>query len=93
MARKRGTGARGLRSVIEGLMRDIIFDISGNEMRGMKVVIDEKRVLSLDENGPPLEALRLERTDEEVSEVPEPEAQPDVDDEASSGETAAWLKD
>ena len=63
MARKRGTGARGLRSVIEGLMRDIIFDISGNEMRGMKVVIDEKRVLSLDENGPPLEALRLERTD------------------------------
>jgi len=93
MARKRGTGARGLRSVIEGLMRDIIFDISGNEMRGIKVVIDEKRVLALDDNGPPAEALRLERTDEEVSEVPEPEAQPDVDDEASSGETAAWLKD
>ena len=93
MARKRGTGARGLRSVIEGLMRDIIFDISGNEMRGVKVVVDEKRVLALDDNGPPAEALRLERTDEEVSEVPEPEAQPDVDDEASSGETAAWLKD
>ena len=87
IARRRGTGARGLRSVIEDLMRDIIFDVSGKELQGMKVVVDEQRVLSLGEDSSPQEAVRLEPTGEEPA--PEPQPRPDDDDKNSSGETAA----
>ena len=44
LARRRGTGARGLRSVIEDLMRDIIFEASGTKLKGLKLVVDEQRV-------------------------------------------------
>jgi len=92
MARKRGTGARGLRSVIEDLMRDIIFDISGKEMKGIKVVVDEERVLALKDRTTAPEPLRLEpleETSEDPGASPQAEPQPDPDEEASSGETAA----
>lgn len=92
MARKRGTGARGLRSVIEDLMRDIIFDISGKEMKGIKVVVDKERVLALKDRTTAPEPLRLEpleETSEDPGASPQAEPQPDPDEEASSGETAA----
>ncbi len=51
LARQRGTGARGLRSVIEDLMRDIIFEAGGAKLKGLKVVVDEERVKSLFNDG------------------------------------------
>ncbi|MEC9476811.1 MAG: ATP-dependent Clp protease ATP-binding subunit ClpX [Planctomycetota bacterium] len=89
IARRRGTGARGLRSVIEDLMRDIIFDVSGKEIRGMKVVVDEQQVLSLGDDSSTTEALRLEPVADEAPSTPEPQPDVDVDDEASPGESAA----
>ena len=94
IARRRGTGARGLRSVIEDLMRDIIFEISEQPLRGIKVVVDEQRVLALGDASTEAESLRLERFD---SDTPASEAAPEPDamgpeDGPSSGETAARLK-
>ena len=90
MARRHGTGARGLRSVIEGLMRDIIFDVSGKSMKGIKVVVDEERVLALRDNTPTPETVRLEPTKEQPDDASaSPQPQVDPDEEASSGENAA----
>lgn len=50
IARERGTGARGLRSVVEDLMRDILFEISEDSIRGKKTIIDESLVTALDED-------------------------------------------
>jgi ATP-dependent Clp protease ATP-binding subunit ClpX len=51
---KRGTGARGLRSVIEDIMRDILFEIpSRTDVR--EVVITTE---SVEEKRPPLLVLR-----------------------------------
>ena len=50
IARERGTGARGLRSVVEDLMRDILFEISEDSIRGKKTIIDESLVKALDED-------------------------------------------
>jgi len=53
---KRGTGARGLKAVIEGLMRDILFEIpSRTDVR--EVVITTEAV---EEGVPPLLVLRPE---------------------------------
>ncbi len=61
-ALERGTGARGLRSVIEGIMRDIMFDIpSRTDIR--EVVVTPECV----EHGqPPLLLLRPEREKKEA---------------------------
>ncbi|MGE4602103.1 MAG: ATP-dependent Clp protease ATP-binding subunit ClpX [Planctomycetota bacterium] len=92
MARKRGTGARGLRSVIEDLMRDIIFDLSGKAMKGMKVVVDKDQVLALKDRTVAPGTVRLEpieETSEDPGASPQIESRPDPDEETSSGETAA----
>mgnify|MGYP002392328142 FL=1 len=53
---KRGTGARGLRAVIEGVMRDLLFEIpSRTDVR--EVVVTEESVRS---GVPPLLVLRPE---------------------------------
>jgi ATP-dependent Clp protease ATP-binding subunit ClpX len=53
---KRGTGARGLKAVIEGIMRDILFEIpSRSDVR--EVVITKE---SVEEGVPPLLVLRPE---------------------------------
>lgn len=42
LARERGTGARGLRSVVEGLMRDIIFDLPEKQEVDKYVITGEQ---------------------------------------------------
>ena len=44
MAIKRDTGARALRSVMEGLMLDLMYDLPDANNKGMKYVIDESAV-------------------------------------------------
>ncbi len=42
-AMEKGTGARGLRSIMEQVMLDIMYDLP-DQPRGSKIVIDEKIV-------------------------------------------------
>jgi ATP-dependent Clp protease ATP-binding subunit ClpX len=59
---KRGTGARGLKAVIEGIMRDILFEIpSRSDVR--EVVITKE---SVEEGVPPLLVLRPEAEKKEA---------------------------
>jgi ATP-dependent Clp protease ATP-binding subunit ClpX len=59
---KRGTGARGLKAVIEGIMRDILFEIpSRTDVR--EVVITKE---SVEEGVPPLLVLRPEAEKKEA---------------------------
>ena len=54
---ERGTGARGLRSIIEGLMRDVMFDLpSRSDVREVVVTVE-----SVDEGVPPLLVLHPEQ--------------------------------
>ena len=81
-----------MRSVIEDLMRDIIFDLSGKAMKGMKVVVDKDQVLALKDRTVAPGTVRLEpmeETSEDPGASPQIESQPDPDAETSSGETAA----
>ena len=90
LARKRGTGARGLRSVIEDLMRDIIFEAGGTLLKDLKVVVEEERVLGLTNDLLPTTVKKA--SDQEDAEcTSELLPQVDSDDEApdDSGETAA----
>jgi len=53
---ERGTGARGLRSIIEGLMRDVMFEVpSRKDVREVVVTLE-----SVDGGVPPLLVLRPE---------------------------------
>ena len=75
IARERGTGARGLRSVVEDLMRDILFEISEDSIRGKKTVIDEAQVLALEEG----EAAPAPHTEQlPINEDAAANAQPDA---------------
>ncbi len=92
LARKRGTGARGLRSVIEDLMRDIIFEAGGTLLKDLKVVVDEERVLALtnDSQPPPVVKASDPQDAKSTAEVlPQVESDGEVPDD--SGETAAHL--
>ena len=98
LARKRGTGARGLRSVIEDLMRDIIFEAGGTGLKELKVVVDEDRVLALTSDSQPTPVAKASDQEDEKS-AAEVLPQVDSDGEApeapeapdDSGETAAHL--
>jgi ATP-dependent protease Clp ATPase subunit len=91
LARRRGTGARGLRSVIEDLMRDIIFEASGTKLKGLHVVVDEQRVHALSDENSSSDNLIIEETNEDDDEDQAPASpQPDIDDKPA-GETAARL--
>jgi ATP-dependent protease Clp ATPase subunit len=91
LARRRGTGARGLRSVIEDLMRDIIFEAGGTKLKGLHVVVDEQRVHALSDENSSSDNLIIEETNEDDDEDQAPASpQPDIDDEPA-GETAARL--
>ncbi|MDG1454837.1 MAG: hypothetical protein P8R38_01390, partial [Planctomycetota bacterium] len=81
IARERGTGARGLRSVVEDLMRDILFEISEDSIRGKKTVIDEAQVLALEEG----EAAPAPHTEQlPINEDAAANAQPDASSSAPS---------
>ena len=92
LARKRGTGARGLRSVIEDLMRDIIFEAGGTLLKDLKVVVEEERVLALTSDSQPTPIVKAS-DQQEAKSAAEVLPQVDSDGEApdDSGETAAQL--
>jgi len=97
LARRRGTGARGLRSVIEDLMRDIIFEASGTKLKGLKLVVDEQRVHALSDEDSSPDNLNFEKPEEDdADDADDDEDQPPVSplpdsDDEPAGETAAQL--
>lgn len=68
LAHERGTGARGLRSVVEGLMRDIIFDLP-DKKKVDKYVITGEQVRIFEQKRTEEDGLEdsAAKTDEEVS--------------------------
>ncbi|MDE0960341.1 MAG: ATP-dependent Clp protease ATP-binding subunit ClpX [Planctomycetota bacterium] len=92
LARKRGTGARGLRSVIEDLMRDIIFEAAGTQIKGLRVVVDEERVLGLNKDQELIEVVKkTDQPDEKDIPAARPQIEPDGEAPDDTGETAASL--
>ncbi|OUU21909.1 MAG: ATP-dependent protease ATP-binding subunit ClpX [Planctomycetia bacterium TMED53] len=87
LARERGTGARGLRSVVEDLMRDILFEISEDSIRGKKTIIDESLVAALEND-----SLAAAPKTEDLSTDAAIDLSADQDDDESSpaGDTAAY---
>ncbi len=87
IARERGTGARGLRSVVEDLMRDILFEISEDSIRGKKTIIDENLVLALEDDAATA-APKTENLAVDLSAVEEDD--PDDSKSPPAGDTAAF---
>ena len=69
-AEERGTGARGLRSILEEVMLDIMYEIPKDDSIG-KVTITKDYI---DNNGAPLITIRSNSRPERVPALPAPEA-------------------
>ncbi|OPX23293.1 MAG: ATP-dependent protease ATP-binding subunit ClpX [Planctomycetales bacterium 4484_113] len=85
LAKKRGTGARGLRSITEKLLLDYMYDLPSRQDRESTLVIDRKDVRAAFAEGP-IVPFAPRDEDEEVVEPPQgedgqlelPQAEPEV---------------
>ena len=74
-ARQRGTGARGLRSIIEALMRDVLFDLP-EESDVQQYVVTEEMVRILDERKPSGDEAEEEPAAKKKATKAKPKAKP-----------------
>jgi len=68
LAKKRGTGARGLRSITEKILLDLMFELPGKRGSGAEIIIDARDVRRHFAEGPIVDFVKKE----EESEVVEP---------------------
>jgi len=71
LAKKRGTGARGLRSITEKILLDLMFELPSKRGTGAEIIIDTKDVRRHFTEGPIVDFVKKESESEvvETSEV------------------------